>query len=168
MCHGDRPRIEEPLGDEQTVYVRPKGYGEDVPVARRIDERELFLGNALAAASENCCRKFDYVHSVCTRAFSSTTHHHPLDDGPDNSWERFESAVDTARRLHRSEGSVLIYCKLGISRSSAVAATVIAAEENLRFHDALATVQDARPHAVPNPSLHELAVIYLASRPRDG
>ena len=150
--------------DDPTVFVRPKGYEEDSAVVRRIGDRDLYLGNALAADPAEHDRTFDYVLSATADSGPLTTHHRPLDDGPGNPWSAFESAIDTARRLYRRDGSVLIHCKLGISRSTTLVATTIAAEERMRFHDALAEVQDARPHAIPNPALHELAVIYLASR----
>nr|WP_245757975.1 dual specificity protein phosphatase family protein [Halobiforma haloterrestris] len=58
---------------------------------------------------------------------------------------------------------MLIHCKAGISRSSTLVATAIAAEEDRRFREALRIVQEARPFAMPNPALHELAVVYLAA-----
>lgn len=144
--------------------VRPKGYVEDEPIIRRIGHRSLYLGNAFAANPEHHDRTFEYVLSATADEHPLTTHHRPLADGPGNEWAAFEAAVDTARRLYRREGSVLIHCKAGISRSTTLVATALAAEEDRRFRDALALVQDARPYAMPNPALHTLAVIYLAAR----
>lgn len=149
---------------EAGPLVRPKGYVEDEPVVRRIGDRDLYLGNALAASPEHHDRTFEYVLSASTDERPLTTHHRPLTDGPGNDWSAFEGAVDTARRLYRREGSVLIHCKAGISRSTTLVATALAAEEDRRFRDALAIVQDARPFAMPNPALHALAVIYLAAQ----
>ncbi|WP_323190096.1 dual specificity protein phosphatase [Halostella sp. PRR32] len=146
--------------------VRPKGYVEETPVIRRIGDRELYLGNRLAADPEEHDRTFDYVLSATTETQPLTTHHRPLTDGPGNGWVVFESAVDTARTLYRREGSVLVNCKAGISRSTTVIAAALAAEEDRTFRDALAFVHDARPYAMPNPALHELAVVYLAARSR--
>lgn len=146
------------------LTVRPIGYVEETPIIRRIGERNLYLGNEHAAASGQHDRSFRYVLSVSTDDHSLTTHHHPLEDGPDNDWAAFEAAVDTARRLYRRDGAVLIHCTAGISRSSAVIATVVAAEESRPLHDALSIVLQARPSAVPHPALHELAVVYLAAR----
>lgn len=153
-----------PPRDDPDVLVRPKGYVEDEPVVRRIGDRDLFLGNALAARSECHGRTFDYVLSATDDEHPLTTHHRPLTDGPSNEWVAFESAVDTARALYRRDGSVLAHCRAGISRSSTLVATTLAAEEDRRFRDALALVQDARPYAMPHPTLHELAVVYLAAR----
>ena len=151
-------------GTDSSVLVRPLGYVEDKPIVRPISDRELFLGNTHAADSDQHDRTFDHVLSVCREECPLTTHHHPLYDGTETDWPEFERAVDAARRLYRSEGSVLIHCKAGISRSTTILATTLAAEEEREFRDALAIVQDARPIAMPHPALHEMAVIYLAAR----
>jgi atypical dual specificity phosphatase len=155
---------EDVVTDDSTPLVRPKGYVADVPVVRRIGDRDLYLGNELAADPDNHDRTFEYVLSATAESGPLTTHHRPLTDGPGNEWAVFEAAVDTARTLHRRNGSVLVNCKAGISRSTTIIATTLAAEEDRAFRDALAIVQDARPYAMPNPALHELAVVYLASR----
>ncbi|MEZ3165127.1 dual specificity protein phosphatase family protein [Halorubrum sp. RMP-47] len=93
-----------------------------------------------------------------------TTHHHPLDDGPGNDWTVFARAVDTAHRLYRQDGSVLIHCTAGISRSSTVIATVLAAEESRSLRESLSAVLQTRPTTTPHPALHELAVVYVAAR----
>lgn len=149
---------------EADVYVRPFGYTADQPVVRRLGDRDLSLGNALAVHPDHCDRAFDYVLSVTREQRPRTTHHCPLTDDANNDWRAFADAVDTARRLHRREGSVLIHCEAGISRSSAVAAAALATEEGRAFVDALHLVQDARLHAVPHPALHEQAVVYVAAR----
>lgn len=151
-------------GSTPKALVRPKGYVEDEPIIRRIGERNLYLGNAFAANPRYHDRTFEYVLSATDEEHPLTTHHRPLTDGPGNEWAAFEGAVDTARRLSRRDGSVLIHCKAGISRSTTLIATALAAEEDRRFRDALGIVQDARPFAMPNPALHTLAVIYLATR----
>jgi atypical dual specificity phosphatase len=152
----DRTDFEEPI-------VRPFGYVSDEPIVRRIGDRELFLGNWFAAAPERHDHAFEHVLSVTSEKRPLTTHHHPLDDGPGNDWSAFAAAVDTARALHRRDGSVLIHCKAGISRSSVLVATTLAAEEGRRLDEAFAIVHDARPHAVVHPALHESAVVYLAA-----
>ncbi|EMA42502.1 protein-tyrosine phosphatase family protein [Halococcus saccharolyticus] len=144
--------------------VRPFGYVADEPIVRRIGERELYLGNEAATDPVQHDHTFEFVLSVTTDERPLTTHHHPLDDGPGNDWPTFEAAVDTARALYRRDGSLLIHCKAGISRSSALVAITIAAEEDRRLDDAFAIVHEARPHAVSHPALHEAAVIYLAAR----
>ncbi|EMA55569.1 dual specificity protein phosphatase family protein [Halococcus salifodinae] len=150
--------------DTPEPIVRPFGYVADEPIVRRIGDRDLFLGNWFAAAPERHDHAFAHVLSATSEERPLTTHHHPLDDGPGNDWPAFEAAVDTARALYRRDGSVLIHCKAGISRSSVLVATTLAAEEDRRLDDAFAIVHEARPHAVSHPALHESAVIYLAAR----
>lgn len=146
------------------INIRPKGYVEDSAVMRRIGKRDLYLGNKHAADPGQHDQSFRFVLSVSTENAPLTTHHRPLDDGPGNDWVTFERAIDTARTLYQQDGSLLIHCKAGISRSSTVIATMIAAEESRQFSDALSIVQQARPSALPHPALHELAVIYMVSR----
>jgi atypical dual specificity phosphatase len=100
---------------------------------------------------------------VSEEAYPRTTHHRPLTDGPGNDWADFAAAVDTACGLYDREGELLVHCEAGISRSTTVLAATIAAAEDSSFADALATVQAARPQAVPHPLLHELGVTYLAT-----
>ncbi|WP_435364467.1 protein-tyrosine phosphatase family protein [Haloarchaeobius sp. DYHT-AS-18] len=145
------------------ILVRPKGYVEPFPVIRRLGERELYLGNAAAADHEAHDRAFAFVLSLTADSHPSTTHHRPLRDGPGNEWRAFREALETARELSRRQGSLLVHCKAGVSRSSAVLATMLAAKEGRRFREALELVQQARPVAMPHPALHELAVVYLAA-----
>nr|WP_049913063.1 dual specificity protein phosphatase [Halococcus thailandensis] len=150
--------------DRSKPFVRPFGYVADEPIIRRIGDRELSLGNARAADGTLHDEEFRYVLSATEDEQPLTTHHHPLDDGLGNDWPAFEEAVDTARTLYRRSGSVLIHCTAGISRSSTLVATMLAAEEQRKFDDALDIVRDARPHALPHPALHEWAVVYLAAQ----
>lgn len=149
---------------DEDVLVWPLGHIEQQPVIRPIGERDLYLGNRFAAGPEQHSRQFEFVLSATHDAYPLTTHHCPLDDGPDNEWSTFEAAVDTARALYRRDGSVLIHCKAGISRSSTLVATTLAAEEQRPLRAALDIVHEARPRAMPHPALHEQAVLYLAAR----
>lgn len=150
--------------DPTAPLVRPIGYVEDEPISRRIGERNVSVGTARAADPTLHDEEFTYVLSTTADEQPLTTHHRPLIDGPDTDWQSFERAIDTARTLYRTGEPTLVHCKAGISRSSAVVATTLAAEEDRSFHEALAIVQEERPHAIPHPALHELAVVYLASR----
>lgn len=144
--------------------IRPLGYLEDDPVIRRIGDRELYLGNRLAAETAAHDRRFASVLSLTMDEQPLTTHHHPMHDGPETGWPVFEQAVETARQLYRREGSLLIHCKAGVSRSSTLIAATIAVEEDRSFHEALDIVQAARPVATPHYALHDLAIIYLAAK----
>jgi atypical dual specificity phosphatase len=161
---GDAATSSDRPADERVQFLRPLGYVESDPVVRRIGDRDLFVGNLSAADQGAHDRSFGFVLSVSSAARPLTTHHRPLTDGPGNDWTAFAAAVDTARTLYRREGSLLVHCKAGVSRSSTVLATALAAEERRPFHEALGLVQAARPAAVPHPALLESAVVYLASR----
>lgn len=132
------------------------------PVIRRIGDRDLYLGDELAADPEYHDREFDFVLSATRREQPLTTHHHPLRDGPGNDPADFARAVDTARALYDREGSVLVHCAAGISRSTTLVATVLAAEEGHAFTGAVAEVREHRARANPHPALRELATAYLA------
>ncbi len=150
--------------DPPDISVRPFRYVEDHAVVRRVGDRECYLGNWRAADPAHCDRTFDYVLSLSDNECPNTTHHRPMVDGPENDWSAFEAAVDTACRLYRQDGSLLVHCTAGISRSTTVTATALAAEEETELRDAIDLVQDARHHAQPHPALHEQAVVYLAAR----
>ncbi|QLH78716.1 dual specificity protein phosphatase family protein [Halosimplex rubrum] len=147
------------------TVVRPFGYGHDRPIARRVGDRDLFVGNAAAADRDRCARSFDHALSLTAEPRSATTHHRPLVDGPDNEWGAFEAAADAAcRLLGEREGPLLVHCSHGVSRSAAVAAVAIAVTENRSLRDALALVRAARPPATVRPTLLEQAVWYLAEK----
>ncbi|WP_226021253.1 protein-tyrosine phosphatase family protein [Halomicrobium salinisoli] len=172
-----------------SAVVRPFGHCHDGPIARRIGDRDLFVGNRHAADPERCDRSFESVLSLtreprgrerserprqeragaerseATREQApATTHHRPLIDGPGNDWAAFEAAADVACGLVDGEHTVLIHCSHGISRSPIVAATAIAVTEDRPLADALSVVRSARPPAVPHPELREQAVCYVAAR----
>jgi atypical dual specificity phosphatase len=151
------------------TVVRPFGHGHDRPIARRVGERRLFVGNAAAADPDHdrtdALRRVDHVLSLTAEPQPATTHHRPLVDGPDNEWRAFEAAADAACRLLGARpGSLLVHCSHGISRSAAVAAVAVAAVESRRFRDALTAVRSARPPATVHPALCEQAVWYLSEK----
>lgn len=150
--------------DRAGPFVRPFGHVAAEPVVRRVGDRDVFVGNRHAATRAAPDTAFRHVLSLTREPAESTTHHRPIRDGPAATWTEFAAAADTARRLRRRDGPLLVHCAAGISRSSAVVATALAADEDRGFRDALAAVQAARPHAVPHPALHQLGVVYLAAR----
>lgn len=147
---------------EAGPHVRPLGSHPLRPIVRRIGDRDLFLGNRFAADPDECDRRFDAVLTVASEPAPATTRHRPLVDGPAAEWARFRAAVDAARRLDCRDGTLLVHCKAGISRSTAVVATTIACEGDLSLPAAFDEVREHRPHAVAHPRLRELAVCYVA------
>lgn len=151
-------------GAGESVVVRPLGYVPDEAVVRRVGDREVYIGNEHAADTAYHDRSFEFVLSATADPRPSTTHHHSLEDGPGNEWTAFAAAVDDARTLLVRDGTTLVHCRAGISRSTTLLATAIAAEEERSFRDALDEVQTARPPAMPHPALFENAIVYLAAR----
>jgi hypothetical protein len=149
--------------EREGTLVRPYGWYPEVAIARQIGGRPLYLGNRHAADPELCDRGFDAVLTVTRDREPATTHFRPLVDGPDADWGSFRDAADTARRLYREQGSLLVHCTAGMSRSNTIIATTIACEEDRPLADAFDLVLEARPYAVANPRLHELAVYYVAA-----
>jgi len=163
---GTDPRLDGPdWWRHDEAVVRPFGYGHDDPVARRIGERDLFVGNVAAAESPRGDPPVERVLSLTADPCRSTTHHRPLVDGPDNEWADFEAAADAACRLLRKPGEpLLIHCSHGVSRSAVVAAVALAVVEDRSLRDALALVRMARPPATVHPALRQQAVWYLAEK----
>ncbi|RNJ26050.1 protein-tyrosine phosphatase family protein [Halosegnis longus] len=139
------------------LAARPLGYAADGRECRRLTET-LFLGNRAAPD-----HSFDAVVSLTADPTAATTHHHPLVDGPGNDYADFAAAVETTHRLTHERDSVLVHCRAGVSRSTAVAATVIATRENRGFHEAFGLVAARRRVAVAHPALCLLGVCYLAA-----
>ena len=75
------------------------------------------------------------------------------ENGGDHSYEIFERTVDYVREQVQAGRTTLVHCHLGISRSSVVFATAIAAERDISFGEALQLVEDARPIVDPNEDL---------------
>jgi predicted protein tyrosine phosphatase len=85
------------------------------------------------------------------------------ENGGDHSYEFFEHTVDYVRDQVQAGRTMVVHCHLGISRSSAVCATTIAAERDISFDEALETVEDARPIVDPNEDLQSHGRSYLSA-----
>lgn len=85
------------------------------------------------------------------------------ENGGDHSYECFEHTVDYVREQVQAGRTTLVHCHLGISRSSAVCATTIAAERGISFGEALDTVEAARPIVDPNEDLRSHGRAYLSA-----
>jgi protein-tyrosine phosphatase len=139
-----------------------------VPMAAavRIGERDLWVGNEGAADPTNLDELgIDVAHVVTVnkQATAATTDFHPLSDARVNDQSEFDAAVAATRRRHRQDGSLLVHCAAGISRSVTVAATSLAAEEDSPFDAALDTVTTYREAGRPHPKLEINAYRYLAA-----
>lgn len=123
---------------------------------------ELYLGNQSAAEYRHHDGEFDHVLTVSHTKAPLTTVHRPIQDSERVDQAAFTNAVETARTLFQSSGSLLIHCAAGISRSPTVVATTLTAERYIRsFELAIEIVRDIRPHVSPHPALLQCAEQYL-------
>ncbi len=154
---------------DQAVQTVPENPDPDLApkaIAARVGDRDLWIGN-VGAIKPRLLAEMDldpaYVISVNETSTAATTDHHPLKDEHVNNHEQFSKAVATTRSRMRREGTVLVNCSVGVSRSATVIATAIAAEEGLSFDAAVAAIRDRRPRAQPHPKLQCNAYAYLVA-----
>ncbi len=148
----------------QTVPENPDPGLAPKAIAARVGDRDLWIGNVGSIKPRLLAEmdlKLEYVVSVNGTATAATTNHYPLQDEHINDLEQFSNAVTVTRNCIRSDGTVLVNCSVGVSRSATVIATAIAAEEGLSFDAAVAEIREHRPRARPHPKLKLNAYAYL-------
>ncbi|MDY6770647.1 MAG: dual specificity protein phosphatase [Candidatus Nanohaloarchaea archaeon] len=128
----------------------------------------IFIGSYEDAMDEDAIRArgITTVINLSKRdspATDQAVRHVPLDDSATVDGEQFKEAVDAALTAHE-DGPVLIHCNMGVSRSTAVAATVIAIEKEKELRDVLRNIEQERPQANPHPALVEQAQQLLEER----
>ena len=74
----------------------------------------------------------------------------PLIDGPQNSREQFRNAVEETTTALKANGSVLVHCSAGASRSPTVAATALALSQDMELQDAFQQIADNRDAVDPH------------------
>jgi len=135
-------------------------------IAVRIGERDLWIANGGAVQPANLEKlgiSPDYIVSLNGSSTDATTDHHPLKDGYVNIYDPFVTAIDTTRKRIREDGTVIVNCAAGVSRSSTVLATAMAVEEGIKLSEAIETVKQHRQRARPHPKLLFLAYAYLVT-----
>jgi len=152
---------------DQAVQTVPENPDPDLApkaIAARVGDRDLWIGNVGAIKPRLLAEmelEPDHVISVNGTATTVTTDHHPLKDEQVNDNQKFSNAVAATRNRIRTEGTVLVNCSVGVSRSATVIATAIAAEEGLSFDVTVAEIRETRPRARPHPKLKLNAYAYL-------
>lgn len=130
----------------------------------------LYVGNLQDAAgvsdAERDIRTFDHVITLADRETDATTEQYALSNWEDNDG-LFDEAVDSIREHMQNNDDVFAHCTVGVSRSGAVVATAIAAEEDRSFDDALEEIKEKVPGVSPHPSLEDQAREYLGEEPAD-
>lgn len=133
-------------------------------VAARIGDRDLWIANNGGIDPDNLDTMGidpDYVVSVNQRPTAATTDHHELDDAYVNAHDEFVDAVEAARNRIQADGTVIVNCAAGVSRSATVIATAIAAEDDIPLDEAISTVKRARKRAFPHSKLRFNGYGYL-------
>lgn len=153
---------------DTTRTVPPDADPEQFPraLAARIGNRNVWIANSGGVEPDHlAAMELDPAHvvSVNKSATEATTDHHPLKDGYLNDQQEFHDAVEATRQRLQQPGTVIINCAAGISRSTTVSATAIAAEEELAFDAVVEEIRETRPRARPHPKLQLNALAYLAS-----
>jgi len=151
-------------GAVQTVPKDPDPGLPPKAIAARVGNRDLWIGNVGAIKPRLLSGlelNPEYIVTVNETATAATTDHYPLKDEHVNDHQKFSAAVETTRTHIRSEGTVLVNCSVGVSRSATVIATAIAAEDMMSFDAAVAEIRKHRPRANPHPKLQLNAYAYL-------
>jgi len=155
--------------EDRGVQTVPKNPDPDLPpkaIAARVKDRNLWIGNVGAIKPRLLAEMDlnpDYIVTVNETATAATTDHYPLKDEQVNDHQQFSAAVETTRAHIRNEGTVLVNCSVGVSRSATVVATAIAAEDGISLDAAVAEIRDHRPRANPHPKLQLNAYAYLVT-----
>jgi atypical dual specificity phosphatase len=123
--------------------------------------QNLFVGTTADATDESTLRAHDITVIVSLTASSPTENvspevtlvEVPMMDGPRNSREAFETAVDAVESRLAAGDRTLIHCSAGASRSPAVAAAALALHRDGELKTALQQVLNRRPEADPHDAL---------------
>jgi len=148
----------------QTVPENPDPDLAPKAIAAQVGDRDLWIGNVGAIKPRLLAEMNldpEYIVSVNGTATEVTTDHYPLKDEHVNDHEQFSNAVTATRNRIRCDGTVLVNCSVGVSRSATVIATAIAAEEGLSFDASVTEIRETRPRAQPHPKLQCNAYAYL-------
>jgi len=165
------PADDEPVDSDSNSSVRTVPQDADpakfpTALAARIGDRDLWIANGGAIEPDHLAAMQldpEYVVSLNRTATEATTDHFPLKDGYVNDQQKFSAAVETTREHIRAGGAVIVNCAAGISRSSTVLATALAAEDNISFDTAVDEITNTRPRARPHPKLKLNAYAYLVN-----
>lgn len=130
-------------------------------VCEQIGQRPLYIGSARAASDGVIDEEFSHVVTVSSYSQPRTTEFFPLTDGPEIEYSQFKKAVEVTRQHYGEEEPLLVQCEVGVSRSAAVIATVLAAEESQSFEEALTEIKQYRGRASPRRPLRDCAERYL-------
>jgi atypical dual specificity phosphatase len=158
----------EPAADRDIRTVPPDLEPHEFPdaAAVQIAEYDIWIANRDAIDPNNLDTMGlnpEHVVSVNKKPSPATTDHHPLNDGFVNAHDDFCAAVEAARERITQDGTIIVNCAAGISRSTAVIATALAAEHDFPLSEAINMIRRYRKNAHPPPKLQINAYGYLGS-----
>ena len=121
---------------------------------------DLFVGTAEDATDDSLLETHgvttivSHTHETPNPAVQDiTVRSIPLIDRPQHSREQFTKAVEETVAALAADGSVLVHCSAGASRSPTVAATALALARDMDLEDALQQVADNRAAVDPHEAL---------------
>lgn len=117
----------------------------------------LFIGPFINAKSRTWLHRHNVTHIVNATPSAPCAHKEltylrvPIDDRPNvNISEHFEVCRAFIAGALAANGTVLVHCHMGRSRSATLCAAFLMAQDGLSWQKALERVQSARPSAAPN------------------
>lgn len=119
----------------------------------------VYLGDIHDA--KNHGEGIDVVISVARNYTENTDYHKPLKDSNSIDSQNFKGAVELVRTKMKGEGSVLVHCIVGSSRSPSVLAAAIASERGEGFRDVLGEIEEVRGCVNPIPEVAECGEEYV-------
>jgi protein tyrosine phosphatase len=135
---------------EDGLFISDINYVNDNPVSGEFD------------TIITVCRTDPSSDESCSLDADSCEHIHiGLWDGENTTQDDFDRAVDATKQAIEDEGSVLVHCIAGISRSPTVVITALASLRDSSFEETRQTVWSARPSIKPDYHLRQLGRDYL-------
>jgi protein-tyrosine phosphatase len=123
---------------------------------KHVDE-DLYIGDLLDTEysghldSENI-EQVLVLDSDC-RSTDRTLVHVPIQDNGTNGDEKLKHVIQIARTLRQREGSLLVACGSGLSRSVLIAAALMTLEEGNRVPENVNRIKQVKAGVSPQPDL---------------
>lgn len=134
----------------------------------------LYLSNLSAAKTEPLkLYDIDRVVSICQESpvdeISNSIEHHqfPIDDGP-HEYRIFENSVDTIRKALDRGDTILVHCRVGMSRSVSAVAATLATDTDRTLTEAFDHIEDQRGLIAPTDDLWASARRYVGDHASKG
>lgn len=130
-------------------------------------EDELFISDIDHVRNEDVDEMYEHIITLCRNDLESVPgcptgyQHFPLWDDDVQQQDEFDRAVGATLKALRNDGSVLVHCIAGISRSPAVVVTALAHRDGRRFEQVRQDVWAKRPSISINTALKNHGTRFL-------